>query len=94
MRNDDWNDDFDPGDEPIAAPEPPAPPVPPPPRPAARPSLAVLIPSMTMETEAEAATPPQKVPLRVKLPIYLIAIVSIGLMCVMFFTIILLIAGR
>jgi hypothetical protein len=92
MRNDDWNDEFDPGDDPVTAPEPPALPVPPAPRAAARPPLSVLIPSGTGEAEAPVA--PQKVPLRVKLPIYLIAIVSIGLMCVMFFTIILLIASR
>ena len=83
MRVDDWNDDA--GEEPQSGwMAPPAPPVPAPP---AAPPAA----------EAQAAEKPGKFvipPLRLMWSIYLIGGLSLGMICVMFAIIMVLIAGR
>ena len=81
MRNDDWNEEDRP--EPVAAPPAPVP-APAPPAPPAAP--------VAPEEGTRGAW--RKVPFRVMLPIYLIAIVSLGLLCVMFFTVVLIAASR
>ena len=81
MRNDDWNEE----DRPEPATAPPAP-VPAPER------VVASAPVVAPDGDTRAAW--RKVPFRVMLPIYLIAIVSLGLLCVMFFTVVLIAASR
>jgi hypothetical protein len=61
----------------------------------AAPAPAAPSPPPAAEAAPVAATPPRTIPpFRVMLPIYIVGGMSIGLICLMFFTIMVLIATR